>query len=304
MSDRYEIRKSIGKGGLSEIFLVYDKESKLNVVIKMLNLKLNSAHTGLEHNYFLREVEVLRQLRHIGIVKLFPIYTPESSTGTTAHYRGNYNIEGKYKGRMYLVEEYLPSKPLSNNKRQLEISQMSSGWKVELIYRILTIVKYVHDNNWAHCDLKPSNIMFREDRIHYQPCPVLIDFGSASTIGKYDTHIPTESGRYSAPELRHFVNSKSTRDRATIKPAMLDVYSLGVIMYEILSSNVFTPDVGRFKRLINSADISNRTEKGLIKLIKQMTEKNPNARPSLDDVIELLDVHLFPPPRTQGYDGA
>lgn len=155
-SEEYKIEKLIGKGSYGEVFEGIHVPSNTKIAIKKIK-KLFEDLIDCKRN--LREIILLRYLRHPNIVALYDIVPPK-------------NIE-KF-DELYLIMEFCPSdlKKLTKSSIQLESIQIKA-----IIYSILLAIKYMHSAEVLHRDIKPANILVNED------CSAkLCDFGLARSI--------------------------------------------------------------------------------------------------------------------------
>jgi serine/threonine protein kinase len=156
VGDRYFILERLGQGGFSETFLAADQQSSPPALCVVKELKCSSRILSSEAAQLLFETEVQTLLELGRANDQIPSLL-------------NYFVD---EGRFYLVQEFVAGnslmEELSNGKRfnQVEV--------VQLLQEILPVLKFIHDRNVIHCDIKPRNIIRRQqdDRL------VLIDFGA------------------------------------------------------------------------------------------------------------------------------
>jgi serine/threonine-protein kinase len=203
----YTLVRPIGQGGMSTVWLAERSDGSFEgrVAVKLLNLAL-VWRAGTER--FRREGNLLARLAHPHIAHLI-----DAGVATD--------------GQPYLVLEYVEGEPIDQwcERRHLDVAS-----KVRLFLDVLEAVGHAHNNLVLHRDLKPSNILVTPDGQ-----VKLLDFGVATLLDAIEQPVPPSEltrsdGRvftpaYAAPE-QVLGNSVST---AT------DVYSLGVLLYQILS---------------------------------------------------------------------
>ena len=204
----YEIEKQIGKGGMAGVYLALHKALDRKVAIKVMNRQTND-----DSDYsarFLREARIVANLSHPNIVTIFDV--------------------GEHDGHDYIVMELLPSGETLSDKIKQGIR---SDDTLSIIKQVATALDAAHDKNIVHRDIKPDNIMFRADG-----SVVLMDFGVARSVDAAATKM-TQAGmvigtpQYMSPELGegHEIGAFS------------DIYSLGVVFYEMLTGKVpYTAD--------------------------------------------------------------
>jgi tetratricopeptide (TPR) repeat protein len=200
----YRIIKEIGRGGMGSVYLASrdDKEFQKEVALKIVKRGMDTADVLQRFRY---ERQILANLEHPYIARLF-------DGGSTED------------GVPFFVMEYVEGCPLDAFCRQNSISVTE---RCELFLRILDAVAYAHRNLVVHRDLKPSNILVTADST-----PKLLDFGVAKLLnGEVNgNHTRTAAARpytpaYASPE--QVLGLPIT--------TATDIYSLGAILYELLS---------------------------------------------------------------------
>lgn len=203
----YRIEREIGRGGMGSVFLARraDEEFYQVVAIKLIKRGFD---TDEIISRFKHERRILAALDHPYITRLF-------DGGTTED------------GRPYLVMEYVEGLPLTKycDEKRLGIEE-----RLKLFLKVCSALLYAHSSLVIHRDLKPSNILVTADGN-----PKLLDFGVAKllTPERFDTVGTVHGSRamtpcYASPE--QIDNKKIT--------VTSDVYSLGVVLYELLSGRL------------------------------------------------------------------
>lgn len=201
LSGKYEIKSPIGKGAIMEVYLAFQKALSKNVVVKVLYPQIAADRELLRR--FVSEVEAV--------------------TGLEAHPNVAWILDLDKDGRwIYYVMDYYP---YSLKQMLAETGKLTPEDTVRVISQILQALKFAHSHGILHRDIKPQNIMFKEDGV-----AVLADFGmgelAREAVQKLKiTHL-LPSPVYLAPE--HIRNPKAIDARA-------DIYSLGAVMYEMLT---------------------------------------------------------------------
>ena len=220
IADRYRLKKKdIGGGNMASIHLcedtdIDDDEKDSTVIIKMFN-KPGIGDEDLQRQVFNREVESLDKLNHKNVVKILD--------------RG---YDSGFKA-FFIVLEYIKGKTFKEAFD--DICRFNYAQKLELMKQVVEGIEYLHKKNIVHRDLKPSNLMLDSDNI-----VKIIDFGISKlqdTFYSDYTLAGFATKNYSSPEQlqRKMITAQS------------DIYSLGLIFYEIFTcstlSNRATMDV-------------------------------------------------------------
>ena len=199
LDDRFAITEVICAGGMATIFKANDRQNNDRVVAIKVPLQWVEADPAL-YSRFQREEQIGGELDHPSILKFFPV---------------------KNKSRMYLVMEYLEGTTLFHLLRERRMLPEEEA--LGIASRICEPLQYLHGHGILHRDLKPENIMLCRDGTMR-----LMDFGIARLAhARRLTFIGFAPGtpHYMAPER---VNGKSGDART-------DIYSLGAILYEMLT---------------------------------------------------------------------
>ncbi|MBK8507613.1 MAG: protein kinase [Candidatus Competibacteraceae bacterium] len=197
----YQIERELGQGGMAIVYLALQESLNRHVALKIIKPVLTADEEFAQR--FTREGRLIAQLNDPHIVTVYDI--------------------GSHDNIYYLSMEYLPGGTLQQRIRQgLPLKDALSVGRA-----IASALQYAHSRNIIHRDIKPQNILFRENG-----SSVLTDFGIAKTLG--GNTIMTRTGlsigtpRYMSPE----------QIRGQTVDARADLYSLGVLFYEMLTGHV------------------------------------------------------------------
>jgi serine/threonine protein kinase/uncharacterized protein YfbU (UPF0304 family) len=196
----YRISRKIGEGGMAQVYLAVQESFERNVALKVLSPHLTKDESFEKR--FIREARNAAQLSHQSIVPIYDF--------------------GQSNGFHFMAMEYLPGGDL----KQRMAEGIPLGEAISIVKAIAKGLDYAGKKGLVHRDIKPENILFREDR-----SPVISDFGIARQVNSHTnvTMVGSVVGtpRYMSPEQAqgYEVDHRS------------DLYSLSVILYELLCGN-------------------------------------------------------------------
>ena len=202
INDRYEIIKSIGEGGMANVYLAYDTILDRRVAIKVLRGDLSNDEKFVRR--FQREALSASSLSHPNIVEMYDV--------------------GEDNGIYYIVMEYIEGvtlKQLIKKRGALTLSEA-----IDIMLQITDGISQAHDSYIIHRDLKPQNIMIKEDGTIK-----ITDFGIAMALNSTQltqTNSVMGSVHYLPPE-------QASGKGSTIRS---DIYSMGILFYEILTGSL------------------------------------------------------------------
>ena len=202
INDRYEIIKSIGEGGMANVYLAYDTILDRRVAIKVLRGDLSGDEKFVRR--FQREALSASSLSHPNIVEMYDV--------------------GEDNGLYYIVMEYIEGKTLKQLIKKRGSLTLSEA--IDIMLQLTDGISHAHDSYIIHRDLKPQNIMIREDG-----SIKITDFGIAMALNSTQltqTNSVMGSVHYLPPE-------QASGKGSTIRS---DIYSMGILFYELLTGQL------------------------------------------------------------------
>ena len=202
ISDRYQIIKSIGEGGMANVYLAYDTILDRNVAVKVLRGDLSNDEKFVRR--FQREALAASSLSHPNIVEVYDV--------------------GEDNGEYYIVMEYIEGKHLKNLLKKRGKLTLSEA--VDIMLQITDGLSAAHDSYIIHRDIKPQNIMILENGL-----VKITDFGIAMAMNATQltqTNSVMGSVHYLPPE-------QASGQGSTLQS---DIYSMGIVMYELITGEL------------------------------------------------------------------
>ena len=202
INDRYEIIKTIGEGGMANVYLANDTILDRKVAIKVLRGDLSNDEKFIRR--FKREALSVSNLSHPNIVEVYDV--------------------GEEDGNYYIVMEYIEGKTLKQllqKRGALTLNEV-----IDIMTQLTDGLAHAHEAYIIHRDIKPQNIMIEDNGL-----VKITDFGIAMALNSTQltqTNSVMGSVHYLPPEQ---ANGKGS----TVKS---DIYSLGILMYELLTGSV------------------------------------------------------------------
>jgi predicted ATPase len=200
---RYQVRGALGAGGFGAVYLGHDTQLDRPVAIKVLRAEGGPAH--VEDEPALQEARRLAQLRHPGIVAVHDV--------------------GVHEGQVYIVSDYLDGPNLGHWLREHRPAWPEA---VRIAAAVADALAHAHARLIIHRDVKPANILLGADG-----APVLVDFGLAlaeTQAGIAAKGVVAGTPSYMSPE-----QATGTAHRID---GRTDIYSLGVVLYEMLTGRL------------------------------------------------------------------
>ncbi len=268
IGNRYKIQEKIGNGGMATVYKALDQILNRYVAVKVLREEFTTDEEFIKR--FNTEAQSAARLTHPNIVSVYDVGQ-------------EYNI-------YYIVMELIQGKTLKQIIE--EDGHLSWKWAVNIAIQIASALEMAHKNNIIHRDIKPHNIMITEDGV-----AKVTDFGIAkavsnSTITAFGTTLG--SVHYFSPEHARggYTDSKS------------DLYSLGVVMYEMVTGKVpfdaDTPVSVALKHMqeepVPPIKVNKEIPFAVNQIILKAMKKDPNERyQNASEMIKDLNIALKRP---------
>jgi serine/threonine protein kinase/Tfp pilus assembly protein PilF len=250
VAGRYQIVEELGKGGMGKVYKVHDAQIQEKIALKLIKPEVAQDKKTIER--FRNELKLARKIRHKNICQMFDL--------------------GEEKGTHFITMEFVPGQDLKGLIRQT--GQLAVGTTINIARQICDGLTEAHKSGVVHRDLKPSNIMIdKEGDVR------IMDFGIARSLeakGITGAGVMIGTPEYMSPEQ---VEGKDVDQRS-------DIYSLGVILYEMVTGRVpfegdtpFTVGVKhKSERPQNPKEINPQISEDLNNTILKCLEKEKDNR--------------------------
>lgn len=287
-------------GGMGDVYKATIVDEKYpNRHNKTVALKL--AHVGKQdsdiyESLLIKETDLLHDLRHPGIVRLYPITQFSKILYFARAIELASPVDPLIDAPLYFVMELLSKESLENT---ISDKRYTLDWRIELIYQLATTIDYLHLRQIAHRDLKPTNVLFRAaPHPHQLPVPVLIDFGLAEKR-RLRPQITASTLAYTAPErVKRIIQADQAVTETHLDHFASDIWGLGMIAYELLARkypfNHLTNQTALAYQLVNEAPnpIPEAVPPKIQALILDMLAKEPQQRPLIEAVVSRLETQI------------
>ena len=202
--NKYEVIGLLGRGGMGAVYKAIDRSLNRLVAIKMVTNRdeeQGEAERGEALARFYREAQFTASLRHPNIVTVYEL--------------------GEFKGRPYLVMEYLDGQSLSS---MLARHPMTTVQKLDYVRQVCLGLHYAHTRqpSIVHRDIKPANVVVLEDEM-----VKIVDFGIAQSEQSRFTQAGLLMGSY------HYMSPEQINDLEL--DGRTDIFSTGVLLYQLLT---------------------------------------------------------------------
>lgn len=272
INERYEIVRTIGEGGMANVYLAHDIILDRDVAVKVLRGDLANDEKFVRR--FQREAISASSLSHPNIVEMYDV--------------------GEDQGQYYIVMEYVNGKTLKNlikKRGALTLPEV-----MDIMLQLTSGIACAHDSYIIHRDIKPQNVLILDDGM-----VKITDFGIAMALNSHEltqTNSVMGSVHYLPPE-------QANGSGSTIKS---DIYSLGILMFELLTGkvpfkgeNAVEIAIKQMKDQIPSVTrINNDIPQSIENIILRACAKNPlNRYDSIRQMYDDIKTCLNPEKRNE-----
>jgi len=248
-----EILGLLGRGGMGIVYKARQKHLDRVVALKVLPPEISRDRSFADR--FAREARALARLNHPNIVSIFD--------------------SGEADGLFYFVMEFVDG---TNLRQSLQAKQISPREALAIVPVICDALQYAHDMGIVHRDIKPGNVLLdRKGRVK------IADFGLAKLINPTTPHVSlTQTGsmmgtpKYMAPEQM---------DRPAEVDHRADIYSLGVVFYEMLTGEL---PLGRFALPSQRVQVDVRLDEVVLRTLEQNPERRYQQANEVKTEIETI----------------
>lgn len=266
------IVKKLNSGSFGDVYSAKDKETGANYAVKVIKLEDNHKQLKQMIN---REIGIMSHVDHPTIIKFYGY--------SMTDFEGNNNVSIV----MELAQKGTLADALMNEQNSLADDKYDNTAKQIILIGIARGMMYLHQHQIVHQDLKPGNILLDENLR-----PHLTDFGLSKFIGNEKNTIHSKacgSIFYMAPEV---IKEENFNFKA-------DVYSFGILMYEVISQAVPYPDFQNkkmneylfFQKVVNNnyrPEFKYPMKKSIRNLIERCWSEDPKLRPTFEEIFNKL----------------
>jgi serine/threonine-protein kinase len=266
IKNRYRVEKSLGRGGMAEVYQVWDAERNATLAMKVLHEDLALDNAFLRR--FQREAQTLRDLQHPNIVRFYEL-----------------DQDGRL---LFMLMDYVDGETLKHKIFDAQ-GPMPFDQVMAVMRPLCQALQYAHNKGYIHADVKPGNVMIdRNGRV------MLADFGIARlTESATVTMLGAGTPAYMSPE----------QARGKPPSPQTDIYALGIILYEMLAgerpftgeqakTGSSTSEKIRWEQLnlnpISPRRFNRQVGSDLETVVMRCLQKDPRAR--FASPLELLDA--------------
>ena len=247
LKNRYQVVESLGRGGMAEVYKVYDSQRAVHLAMKILRQDIAQDPVFLRR--FQREAKALADLQHPNIVRFFGLDRDDLLA--------------------FLLMEYVEGLSLQAEILRSAGNSLKPARMLEIMRPVCAALHYAHSQGVVHCDIKPGNILLDNNgRI------LLTDFGIARTLdAATSTMVGIGTPAYMAPELIKGLDPTP----------QTDIYALGIVLYEMATGGE-RPFTGETASVTGTTAEKVRWEHLKLAPVPPSTH-NPHISPDLEAII-------------------
>ncbi|MGD8760120.1 MAG: serine/threonine-protein kinase, partial [Anaerolineales bacterium] len=247
IAGRYRVMQSVGRGGMAEVYRVWDEDRASYLALKLLRDDLAEDRVFLRR--FKREAQTLAKLQHPNIVRFYGL----EQDGMQA----------------FMLMDFVEGTSLRTEIFKLDGKPMPPGRILTVMRPVCSALHFAHNQGMVHCDIKPANIMIEKTgRV------LVTDFGIARmTDAATATMVGAGTPAYMAPEQVQGVDPAPS----------VDVYAMGVVLFEMLSGGE-RPFTGEHAQTTGSTSEKVRWEQVNL-MAPSIRRFNPKVSPEMEAVV-------------------
>ncbi|MCL4179076.1 MAG: protein kinase [Verrucomicrobia bacterium] len=258
---QFEILELIGQGGMGSVFKA--RQPQLNRLVALKILPTDPARDPKFSERFLREAQALARLNHPNIVAI--------------------HDSGEAGGFLYLVMEYVDGASLRQLLRERRLQPEEA---LAIVPRICEALQFAHDQGVVHRDIKPENVLLdRQGRVK------IADFGIAKLVDT-DEPRPALTEEFSVIGTPHYMAPEQI-ERPRLVDHRADIYSLGVVFYEMLTGEL---PLGKFPPPSRKVQLDVRLDEVVLRSLEKEPERRYQHASEVRSDVET--IALTPPPKT------
>ena len=271
--EKYTIEKLLGRGGMGAVYLVRHNILDSLFALKVLSLNSDSGNNSFVSR-FIREAKLACKIKHPNLIEV--------------HDAGK-NPEN---GMFYIVMDYVPGGSVRDRLKKQPFLPLAESLRI--VTEIASALEAAFQHGMVHRDIKPDNIMFAADG-----SAKLADLGIAKSLEEQDTMLTMAASVFGTPA---YMSPEQAKDSGKVD-CRADIYSLGIVFYEMLSGR--RPYEGKstiqiLSQVVSETPVPNVRQiipsipENIAQLIADMTEKNLDRRIQTPFELSkrLTEIHL------------
>ena len=259
-----EILELLGQGGMGAVYKA--RQTKLDRLVAVKILPPEVARDPAFAERFMREARSLARLNHANIVTVYDF--------------------GEASGLFYFSMEYVDGK---NVRQLLESGKLPQAQSLQIVGQVCEALRYAHDEGIVHRDIKPENILLdKKGRVK------IADFGLAKLVGLTPAYL-TLTGAHEVMGTLYYMAPEQTR-RSHQVDHRADIYSLGVVLYEMLTGEL---PMGRFAPPSRKAPVNERLDAMVLRALAREPENRYQDVGELKKDLDTIATGTLDAPRPE-----